>query len=146
MTYHRRALAAAALAFLVAGCGQPDAVFTEPASAPVQTTPPPAEPSDEPTVQITPKPSHFHISIRTLKKACFGSAGCNVTYQINPAYVGPALGDDQTVTVTYEVRGGDDPQINSFELEGTRASFSEEEFISTPSSSSKLRAVVTDVF
>jgi len=141
----RRTALTFALAFLVTACSQPDAVFTEPASAPIASTASPAA-EPEPAGEVTPKPSHFHISIRTLKKSCFGSAGCNITYQINPAYVGPPLADDQTVTVTYEVRGGEDPQINSFELEGTRASFSEEESISTPSSSSKLRAVVTEVF
>jgi hypothetical protein len=32
--------------------------------------------------------SDFEIGIKILEKKCFGSAGCSVTYQVKPKYVG----------------------------------------------------------
>ncbi|MGI5286672.1 hypothetical protein ACQEVF_25490 [Nonomuraea polychroma] len=96
--------------------------------------------------EFTPDAGHFKISIRVLKKSCFGSAGCNITYRIVPSYTGPALPDDRKLTVTYEIRGGEEPKINSFEVEGDKVRFDPRELIQTPSSASTLDAVVTDVF
>lgn len=149
MTIRRHTLLALAAIALATGCGPVEADLAEPAEAPSASdsaTELPEDPETEPVVQQTPEPSDFKLSIRILEKKCFGSAGCNITYRINPAYTGPSLADDQELTVTYKVTGGDDPQINSFEMVGTEASFDSKEFISTPSSGSKLKATVTDVF
>lgn len=92
-------------------------------------------------------PEDFEVGIKTLEKECFGSAGCNVVFRIKPSFVGvldlPSSGE---IEVTYKVKGGDDPLINTFtvDADGT-AHFDSREMISTPRSSSKLKAVVTDV-
>jgi hypothetical protein len=106
--------------------------------------------ADEPTEAAEPTPytpvaSDFKITVKVLSKQCFGSAGCSLTYRIKPAYSGPSLSEDTTYTVTYRVTGGESPQVNNFELTGDEASFPSEEFISTKSSSSTLKAKVTEV-
>ncbi|WP_191894433.1 hypothetical protein [Planomonospora parontospora] len=121
------------------------------ASSPKQADQPAQEPAatesePAPQAEATPSPSDFEIEVKVLKKACFGSAGCNVTYRINPGYSGPDLGDDQKFDVVYEVRGGTDgAQVNTFTMEGERASFDAEEFLSTPSSGTKLTAKVKEI-
>ncbi|MFI7442381.1 hypothetical protein [Nonomuraea indica] len=154
MSIPARVLSLAVLAFSVAACAAPATGPTSgTTSAPATAAQVSASPSAEPAADAPPEPvpftpgvGTFKISIRILEKECFGSAGCNITYRIKPTYSGPALPDDQQLTVTYEVRGGEDQQINSFEMVGTQAEFDAEESISTKSSSAKLRAVVTDVF
>jgi hypothetical protein len=96
---------------------------------------------------VVPAPSDFTIGVKVLREACFGSAGCNVTYQIEPKYTGAKSLDGKTFTVIYEVTGGEDsPQINNFEIRGDgMASFPKEEFISTSSSGSTLKAKATSV-
>ncbi|MBG0826158.1 hypothetical protein HS048_36440 [Planomonospora sp. ID91781] len=154
---------AAALALLplagIAACGAAPANSVEqaPAAAPAVSSSPSWEavPGTEGVVaeeetpeepQYTPQSSDFKVDIRVMKKECFGSAGCHITYRIKPSYNGLLLSADQEYTVTYEVIGGDDSHINSFTITGDEMSFASEETISTPSSSSKLRAKVTDVF
>jgi len=61
-------------------------------------------PSREPD-SYTPKPSDFKLTPKILKKTCFGSAGCNITYRILVDYVGTGtLDSSKTYEVTYEVR------------------------------------------
>lgn len=85
--------------------------------------------------------------MKTTKKACFGSAGCNVTYHIDVTYAGTqSLDDSKTYVVTYQVSGVDDgPAINSFEITGDQYTYDESEFGQTPSSSTRLKAKATDV-
>lgn len=93
---------------------------------------------------IPPKAEDFIIAIKVLEKKCFGSAGCNVTFRIDPAYSGAA--DSSSTEVTYEVLGGEDPIINTFTIDSAgTASFDSEEFVSTPSSGGELTAKVTNV-
>jgi hypothetical protein len=82
-----------------------------------------------------PAASDFIIDVKVLKKACFGSAGCNATYQIDPTYIGTSPLAKQTFTVIYDVSGGEDgPQINNFTVNGESSiSFRRQEFISTSS-------------
>lgn len=105
----------------------------------------------EPAVEEEPPPTltaeDFTIELKILSKRCFGSAGCNLTYTIDPVYLGAESLDDVSATVTYEVLGGDSgPQINSFTLDSDVITYQEKEFISTPSSSTELEVEVTDVF
>jgi hypothetical protein len=93
----------------------------------------------------TPSPADFKVSVHILKKDCFGPAGCNVTYRIEPAYSGQVLDDNQSFTVTYAVTGGEDPQSGSFTVTGSQASYSSEEFISTKSSKANLVVTVNEV-
>jgi hypothetical protein len=109
--------------------------------------------SDSPAAASTPEPAPFHASskdfklgVKTLSKECFGSAGCNITFRIDPQYIGSGtLPTEGTVEVTYQVKGGEDPLVNTFTIENGSASFESEEMISTTSSKARLTAVVTDV-
>jgi hypothetical protein len=165
------------VAIVLGQCGgddQPDAVSpvlsaatvtvtqTAPAPAPATSTVPRSEattaspePSEEVTEESQPAPeefnpstSDFKVKIKVVKKQCFGSAGCNVTYRIDPEYVGDdPLPTSGSTEVTYEVSGGEDgPAINTFTVDDTgTAHFDETEDASTSSQSKKLKAEVTEV-
>ncbi|MET7709888.1 hypothetical protein [Micromonospora sp. NPDC005413] len=93
----------------------------------------------------TPAKGDFKLKVKTLRKQCFGSAGCNITYRIDVTYTGDGLDPSRTYEVTYEVKGAEDPVINTFEVTGDSASVQQEETASTKRSGDKLTAVVTDV-
>lgn len=77
-----------------------------------------------------------------------GSAGCNVVVSVEPIYVGD--GDltalDQSLTVTYEIIGAEEPHINNFSLMGDRVMVSPEEMVQIPTSDTELSVEITDVF
>lgn len=102
---------------------------------------------DDPQPQYAvPVKSDFSLAVKTLRKKCFGRAGCNIDYRIE--LTSNTLEDfdpDITYDVTYKVTGGDDTSINTLEVTGDSYSYDQEESLSTLSSSAKLRAVVTDV-
>lgn len=108
---------------------------------------------DVPIVTESPQPlpyvptkNDFKLTVKILKKECFGSAGCNITYRVQVSYEGQPLNPSETWEVTYEVRGGEDgPVINTFTVNGDQASVDERENLSTSSASSRLSVVVTDV-
>lgn len=142
------AFAAGATTTMVVMSGSSDEKETEPAQEALfenSESPTPFVVEEEPPP--LPSPEDFAIELRILSKQCFGSAGCNVSYSIEPVYLGSEPLDDVSATVTYEVLGGDSgPQINSFTLDGDTITYREEEFISIPSSSTELKIEVTDVF
>ncbi|WP_200210379.1 hypothetical protein [Micromonospora coerulea] len=111
---------------------------TTAAAAPATTEPP------LPTYE-TPTKDDFKLKVKVLSKQCFGSAGCNITYRINVTYTGTGLDPSKTYEVTYQVKGAEDPIINTFEVTGDSASVQEEEMASTKRSGDKLTAAVTDV-
>ncbi|RVW03610.1 hypothetical protein [Rhodococcus spongiicola] len=91
-------------------------------------------------------PADFAIDITVLEKKCFGSAGCSVTYAIDPSFKG--FVDDlegRSFKVVYEIIGGDDPEIGNFSVDGTRVRYDESSRIDTPSSDAVLTAKVTQV-
>jgi len=98
------------------------------------------------TPPALPKPEDFSIAITVLEKKCFGSAGCSVTYRIVPSYLGLApLTSARTLTVIYEVTGGESPQTNRFTLTGESVRYQPEERIDTDSSSATLTAKVVKI-
>ncbi|MEV7970491.1 hypothetical protein AB0O34_31565 [Sphaerisporangium sp. NPDC088356] len=132
--------------FAIGGAGK---AVTSGTSAPVAQSggeqPVVDETSTEPAAEYTPKRSDFEVTIKTISKKCYGSAGCNVTYRAELAYGGPPLPDDKTYTVSYKLTGGDDSTIGSIDVTGDQMSRPSEEMISTPSSTSVLKAKVTQV-
>ena len=99
-----------------------------------------------PPADMVPAVTDFRIDVRTLRKQCFGSAGCNVTYQIDPTYTGPALPGWKTYRVVYEVTGGEDgPATNNFTVTGGQARFPQQELVSTSSSNTQLTAHAVSV-
>lgn len=96
-------------------------------------------------VAYTPQPSDFELEVKETRRQCYGgSAGCVVTFFIDAKYLGKKLTSDQRFTVTYAVRGGNDPQTGSFEMVGSDTDDSEKTTIQVPSAS-KLTAKVTEI-
>lgn len=137
---------------VVSGDDTKSAADTTPSSAspgsaaPTTATPTTAPASTAPAVvTYTPTKSDFKLNVKVLRKQCFGSAGCNITYRIDVTYTGAELDPFKTYEVTYEVKGGEDPIVNTFEVTDDSASVEQEEFASTRRSADKLTAVVTSV-
>ncbi|GLY21626.1 hypothetical protein [Micromonospora sp. NBRC 101691] len=130
-----------------AGTG-PAAAATPASSAPPAAVPTTASATTAPTLPkyATPTKRDFTLKVKILRKQCFGTAGCNLTYRIDVAYRGAGdLDPDRTYEVTYQVKGAEDPIINTFEVTGDSASVQQEEMASTERSGDTLTAVVTDV-
>lgn len=126
-----------------------------PSSAPETTEsqpnpePDPAEdepkPEPEEPTYGTPTKDNLTLTVKTLEKKCFGSAGCNLDFRIEVGYDGEPLDPSVTYEITYEIKGGEDPYINTLTVTGEEYSTDEIEFIGTASSDTKIKAVVTDI-
>ncbi|MGW0550547.1 hypothetical protein [Streptomyces altiplanensis] len=104
------------------------------------------EPDLEPTYAEVDADS-FAIKLRTTKRQCFGSAGCNVTVEPDLTYVGiDDIDPDAVYDITYEIRGDQSgPVIATAELsDGTSLNFTPS-LISTASASKKISVEITDV-
>ena len=93
----------------------------------------------------TPKPSDFKLTVKTLSKQCFGSAGCNLTYRIQAGWHG-TYDPDKTYEVVYEVHGDESgPQTNNFTVTGDKYQVEQVEIASTRSAGVKLTTRVVSV-
>ncbi|HEX6760760.1 MAG TPA: hypothetical protein VF086_20465 [Propionibacteriaceae bacterium] len=77
----------------VLALGSRDTTGTPAATTTMNETAPNDEPNEESTEEpaaagFTPRKSDSEIGIEILDKNSFGAAGCSVTYQIKPKYVG----------------------------------------------------------
>lgn len=103
-------------------------------------------PTETVPAYATPTAKDFKLTVKVLKKECFGSAGCNLTYRVLVAYSGSTLDPAVTYEVGYQVRGGEDgPVINTLTVTGDTSSVDEEESVSTKNNSTKLTVSATDV-
>lgn len=91
-----------------------------------------------------PKPADFTLTVKTLEKHCFGSAGCNVKFRIEVAYAGQPLDETKSFDVTFDVKGAKDPFTGTFQVKGGQYFGVEDELVQTGSNPS-LTAVVTAV-
>ncbi|KRC53036.1 MULTISPECIES: hypothetical protein [unclassified Nocardioides] len=110
---------------------------------------PPGEGADEPALSdgVAIAPKNIKIALRTRSKECFGSAGCLVTVQADPNYVGTQDASTGSWEITYEIRGGEDgPVIETMTLTDGTFTFPEEQSLETASSGTRLQAVVTEVY
>jgi hypothetical protein len=141
-TLWRGLLASATALLLLTGCGANPVPVGGAADRTQQTW----EPEAVETPAYEPKPADFELTVKVLKKKCFGSAGCSITYRIDVAYMGLPLDPEQEYEVIYEVRGGEDgPQVNTLTVQGEDATVDAEEDVSTSSSKATLTAVATEV-
>src|SRR5699024_4996654 len=100
----------------------------EPASAKVTTTEPATTTTEATTTTrppYEPKPDDFEIEIVETSRKCFGTAGCSIEFEIDVDYVGDRMFEASSrYQVVYEIEGGDDLQIENFEVDGSgEASF-----------------------
>ncbi|MEV6303337.1 hypothetical protein AB0M02_28265 [Actinoplanes sp. NPDC051861] len=119
----------------------PEPTTEEPTPEPEPTTPAPS--------YKTPKPSHFALTVKTMSKECFGSAGCLVDYRIKVAMKSDVTFDpDKNYDITFDVFGDEDgPRTGTFTLsgDGSYVGYDLEGDLSTSSSGQKLTAKVTDI-
>jgi hypothetical protein len=106
---------------------------------------------DVPAVEETEEPSYeptatdFSIDLSVKERKCFGSAGCNVTYRVEPNYEGLQT-PTGTWEITYEVRGIEDgPQVQTFTLTDDSFSFEPEITVQTRNADAEAKAKVTNV-
>jgi hypothetical protein len=101
-------------------------------------------PSPSPTPKLGLSKGDIRLTVKTTDKSCFGSAGCNVEYEIRASIsAGVTPGE---CDVTYEVRGLEDAQIGTLHVTPD-GRYTQDSWQSgqTPRSSSKLTAVVTEI-
>ena len=107
------------------------------------------EPADNPPPEphfYEPAIDDFELSIKTLSKECFGSAGCIIEFRMELAYLAVGrLDPGVTYEITYEIHGGEDPYINTLTTTGDRYSTEETERINTPSADSELTVEIVDL-
>jgi hypothetical protein len=84
--------------------GAPDTTTTTEAPETTTTTAPTTT-TEAPAVVL--EPSDFTPNIIVIESSCFGSAGANVTFEVEWGWPGEAFG-----TLTYEIRGLDDGATN----------------------------------
>ena len=142
-------------AALLAGVLALGACSTSPASVPTVAPAPSASPSsddpwpvnDSESPTFVPQKSDWKVGVKVTERQCFGSAGCNVTVQIDPQYVGTQdLPNSGTISVTYEISGDTSgPIVGTFTVENSQASYDKSTDMDTKSAHTKIAAKVTDV-
>lgn len=136
-------LIAAAAAVTIVGCVPSNTTNVRSASTPgvgsATSTPMPTT-----TTVPPPVPADFIVGVIVTEQKCFGSAGCNYRYTINPQYISVKPLPTKT-TVVFTVSGGEQDQVGNFTIdEGGTATFDSETRISGPEDAD-LRATVTQV-
>ncbi|MFI7403443.1 hypothetical protein ACIBW9_23725 [Streptomyces sp. NPDC049541] len=114
-----------------------------------------AEPTGGPADPPTPTPSYgevtvdsFTIELRTTKRQCFGTAGCNVTVEPDLTYLGDSEGIDPSAVyeITYEIHGDESgPVIETAELSDRTSLNYTPSAISIASAGTKVSVEITDV-
>lgn len=147
---------AVVVAVMLGGCSSgsaPAAVtktVTRTKTVTTTVTPEPADTSDDTSddagdAGYTPTKSDFKLSLKILSKECFGSAGCDISFRVEPAYSGDEFDPSKTAEVTYEIIGSEDDYTNTFTMTGdTNASVDREESVQT-GTAGKISVKITDV-
>ncbi|WP_436698942.1 hypothetical protein [Nocardioides sp. BYT-33-1] len=102
------------------------------------------EEAEEPTLDLGP--DDFQLKVKIVEKQCFGSAGCNIQYKVEPIYAGElAEIEDALFDITFRVTGDESgPQLGTLTLDGGSYDV-ETRSASTSGSGVKLKASVTEV-
>lgn len=125
------------------------AATTTTTSAPAEDTVAPAaeDTSPDPVYEVVGV-DKFSVELRTTKRQCFGSAGCNLTVEPEFTYLGVSedVDPDAVYEITYEIRGDESgPVIQTAELSDQTSVNYTPSLISTASSSTKVSVKITDV-
>jgi len=124
---------------------------SKPAAAASATTSHPvakaAAPDPTPTYDEVTTDS-FEIKLKTTKRQCFGSAGCNVTVEPSLTYLADSadIDPDAVYEITYEIHGDESgPVIETAELSDQTSLNYTPSMIQTVSSGTKVSVEITDV-
>jgi hypothetical protein len=105
------------------------------------------EPDPTPTYDDVTADS-FTMGLKTTKRQCFGSAGCNVTVEPDLTYLGDSesIDPDAVYEITYEIRGDESGSvIETAELSDQTSLNYTPSLISTASARTKISVKITDV-
>ncbi|MEU6146560.1 hypothetical protein ABZ848_40220 [Streptomyces sp. NPDC047081] len=106
-----------------------------------------SEPSPSPSYDEVTAES-FEIELKTKKRQCFGSAGCNLTVEPDLTYLGDSNSIDPSAVyeITYEIHGDESgPVIETAELSDQTSLNYSQSLISTVSAGTKVSVDITDV-
>ncbi|MBY8845588.1 hypothetical protein [Streptomyces sp. SP2-10] len=115
-------------------------------SAPAEDVAAAAEEPEPTYAEITA--NNFSITLRTTKRQCFGSAGCNMTVEPTLSYLGDStsIDPDAVYEITYEIHGDESgPVIETAELSDQTSLNYRPSLLSTASASTKVSVEITDV-
>ncbi|MFG2956309.1 hypothetical protein ACGF5O_21620 [Streptomyces sp. NPDC048291] len=129
------------LAVVHSGHGSKPAVLAKPKTGAPQT-PSPVPSYDEVTADS------FTIELRTTKRQCFGTAGCNVTVEPDLTYLEDSedIDPDAVYDITYEIHGDESgPVIETAELSDRTTLNYTPSLISTASAGTNVSVEITDV-
>ncbi|WP_030349092.1 hypothetical protein [Streptomyces sp. NRRL S-1022] len=119
---------------------------TAKASAPAEeATPASAEESEQ--TYATVDADSFDIELRTTKRQCFGSAGCNLTVEPKMTFLGDSgsIDPDAVYEITYTIRGDESgPVIQTAELSNQTSLNYTPSLIQTASAGTKVSVSITD--
>jgi hypothetical protein len=105
------------------------------------------EPDPTPTYsEVTP--DSFTIKLKTTKRQCFGSAGCNVTVEPDLTFLGNSsdIDPDAVYEITYEIHGDESgPVIETAELSDQTSLNFTPSMIQTASAGTKVTVEITGV-
>jgi hypothetical protein len=90
-----------------------------------------------------PVPADFVMGVIETRRACFGSAGCNVNYKISVSYLGAPT--TKAYTIVYEIQGAGNTRTDNFTLEGKSLTGKEDGMFSSVPASNDLTATVIRV-
>lgn len=91
-----------------------------------------------------PTPADFIVGVIITEQKCFGSAGCNYHYTINPQYLSTKPLPDKT-TVVFTVTGGDQDQVGNFTIDANGTATFDHETSISGQENANLKATVTQV-
>jgi hypothetical protein len=89
-------------------------------------------------------PADFIVGVIITEQKCFGSAGCNYHYTINPQYISGKPLPDKT-TVVFTVTGGDQDQVGNFTIDANGTAKFDRETSISGQENANLKATVTQI-
>lgn len=94
-----------------------------------------------------PAAKAFKITLKTIEKQCFGSAGCVITYRVNQVQVPTGLDAGTTYEVSYKVTGAKEPKEGTITISGGKfdAGLISDDVAQTKNKDAKLIAIATAV-
>jgi hypothetical protein len=134
---------------MLAGCSSAGTDAAQPTPSPTFVVPTSEAPEPEP-IQADPadlplETDDFEVDVKTLSKQCFGSAGCSVDVRLELAIAAEAA-QDRAAEITVSVAGDESGEIIETISVDSDGQYSPPEVsLSTPRSSTKVTATVTDV-